>query len=223
MKISLLYTSARPHLILDVLEIWKERTNNWENVEVILVTDNSFDGHFQNMTSYVNSGRQDCVTGWNLAASKGSGDMFVQVSDDLTPPKNWDSKLVSIGRDLQYFSFQLPDERGFPECVFHPVISRTVYEHFGYLYPPDFKSMFCDNWLFIAHRHAGFLRRVTIERFWSHRHRTTHDIEIDEVLMRHESVERYAEGREILIRELAKLGISVTLPDDRELPDSPDS
>lgn len=220
MKISLLYTSARPHLILDVLTKWKDRSDKWESIEVILVTDDVCDVEFPDMTSYVNEGRRDCVTGWNLAASKATGDMFVQVSDDLTPPESWDQKLVSIAGDMQSFSLHLPDERGYLDCVFHPVISRSVYEHFGYLYPPAFKSMFCDNWLFIAHRHAGFLCRTNVRQFWNHVHRTTHDVEIDEVLVRHESVERYAEGRETLISELAKIGITIAVQE--ESPISPD-
>jgi len=88
MKISLLYTSARTHVILGVLQQWQERADNWSNIEVILVTDDYFAGQFPHMTPYINSGRRDCVTGWNLAASEASGDMFVRISDDLLPPRN---------------------------------------------------------------------------------------------------------------------------------------
>jgi len=203
---------------LGVLKIWQERALGWEDIEVVLVTDDPFSGEFPNMTSYVNTGRRDCVTGWNMAAEKATGDMFVQVSDDLLPPQNWDKILISIAGDAQYFSLQLPDERGLPDCVFHPVISRSVYEHFGYLYPPAFKSMFCDNWLFYAHRQAGFLRRIKAARFCNHTHRTTHNIEPDEVLLRHESLERYTEGRQIIVSELAKLGIKIMYPPEEGKP-----
>ncbi len=199
-------------MILNVLGTWKERTLNWDDIEVILVTDDPFSGDFPNMQSFVNTGRRDCVTGWNLAAGKASGDMFVQVSDDLLPPQNWDHTLTAIAGDAEYYSLHLPDERGLLDCVFHPVISRSVYEHFGYLYPPAFKSMFCDNWLFYAHRHAGYLRQIQVGNFWNHIHRTTHNVEIDDVLMRHESTDRYAEGREIIVTELAKLGIKILYP-----------
>ncbi|HHQ15182.1 MAG TPA: hypothetical protein ENK16_09130 [Chromatiales bacterium] len=212
MKISLLYTSARPQMIPGVLETWKNRAADWSSIEAVVVTDEPFDGSFQNMVTYTNTGRRDCVTGWNLAASKASGDMFVQESDDLTPPMHWDRKLIALAGGAEYFSLHLPDERGLPNCVFHPVISRKVYEHFGYLYPPDFRSMYCDNWLFEAHRHAGFLKQIRASNFWHHRHRTTHAVEADEVLLRHESLERYAEGRKVLVRELAKLGIEIVFP-----------
>ena len=98
-RISLLYTSARPELILKVLDKWKQRANNWGEIEVVLVTDEAFDGEFENMRAYVNTGRPDCVTGWNLAAKHALGGMFVQVSDDLLPPKNWDHKLLSLAGD----------------------------------------------------------------------------------------------------------------------------
>jgi hypothetical protein len=213
MNISLLYTSARPHLILGLLNIWKTRSMHWENVEVVLVTDEafeeSFEDHFPNMSSYVNSGRRDCVTGWNLAASKASGDMFIQVSDDLFPPEQWDEKLIAMAGEAEYFSLQLPDQRGLRDCVLHPVISRTVYQHFGYLYPPDFKSVYCDDWLYYAHRQAGFLHSVEAGQFWNHMNRATHDVVIDDVLLRHESLERYAEGYEVFVRELEKLGMRI--------------
>lgn len=206
-KISLLYTSARPHLIIGLLNIWKTRAKCWDNVEVVLVTDEAFDERFPNMIPVVNSGRRDCVTGWNLAASNATGDMFVQVSDDLFPPQHWDEILVTIAGDTADYSLQLADERGLRDCVLHPVVSRSVYEHFGYLYPPAFRSVYCDDWLYYAHKKAGFLRSIAGERFWNHVHRTTHSVTVDDVLLRHESHERYAEGREVLAQELAKLGI----------------
>lgn len=135
---------------------------------------------------------------------------MVQVSDDLFPPDKWDERLIAYADKADYFSLFLADERGFEQCVFHPVISRKVYEHFGYLYPPDFQSMFCDMWLYAAHSHLGFLKQIDVGRFWNHIHRTTHEIEIDEVLARHESEDRYAHGEKVMLRELAKLGISAT-------------
>ena len=170
MKISLIYTSARPQQILSILSAWRKRASDWRNIEVVVVTDEPFSRKFPNMLCYLNTGRKDCVTGWNLAAAHATGDMLVQVSDDLYPPQDWDSRLSSITEDMVDYSLQLPDERGFPSSVFHPVISRGVYEHFGYLYPPDFRSMFCDNWLFAAHARAGFLRRIHEREFWNHRH-----------------------------------------------------
>ncbi|MDP6675114.1 MAG: hypothetical protein QGH93_09765, partial [Gammaproteobacteria bacterium] len=62
------------------------------------------------------------------------------------------------------------------------------------------------------HDHFGFLRRIEMECFWNHTHRLTHDVEADDVLLRHESPERYAEGREAIVTELAKLGIKILFP-----------
>jgi hypothetical protein len=206
-------------LILGLLNIWKMRATHWDNIEVILVTDEKFEENFEdqfvNMLTYVNSGRRDCVTGWNLAASKATGDMFVQVSDDLFPPEQWDEKLISIAGNAEYFSLQLPDERGLRDCVMHPVISRTVYEHFGYLYPADFKSVYCDDWLYCAHRQAGFLQSINEGQFWNHVHRTTHNVVVDDVLLRHESRERYVEGHLVFVRELQKLGITINDPPEK--------
>ena len=71
--------------------------------------------------------------------------------------------------------------------------------------------MYCDYWLFYALAQAGFLKRIEVEPFWNHHHRSTHEVVQDEVMRRHESRERYADGREILVRELTKLGIVVKI------------
>lgn len=208
-RISLLYTSARLGVIQSVLEAWRASANDWAGVEVILVTDDPFELEFPNLRYLQNRGRRDCVTGWNLAASHARGDLFVQVSDDLFPPRGWDSALLQMTAGRDKVSLLLPDERGVVAAVFHPVLSKSVYDHFGYLYPPDFRSMFCDCWLYYAHLNAGFLGVMKQGRFWNHRHRTTHPVDVDDVTREHEADERYQEGRATLKRELDKLGIEV--------------
>ncbi|MEM1113645.1 MAG: glycosyltransferase family A protein [Pseudomonadota bacterium] len=207
--ISLLYTTARPYLIQPVLDVWRERARDWDQIEVVLVTDDPLDIDYPRLRYQHNSGRRDCVTGWNLAASLAQGSTFVQVSDDLFPPPEWDEAIRGFVEGKQAVSLLLPDERGSVPAVFHPVLTRGAYEHFGYLYPPDFRSMFCDVWFYHAHLQAGFLLGMKGDAFWHHRHRSTYDLQEDDVTRVHESDERYAEGRKVLRREAKKLGILI--------------
>jgi hypothetical protein len=201
-KISLLYTTARPNLITEVIKRWHDSAENSGNFEWIIVTDDpvvltpSGDLRF-----IVNTGKRDCVTGWNLAAANAQGDIFVQVSDDLFPPSGWDRSIIrEISRLKQKrpdVVLNLLDDQKITHAVFHPVLTRSCYEKLGYLYPPDFESMYCDNWFCAYHRKYS-LYAVSKDKFWTHVNRTTHKIMLDSVMLRHESAERYLRGRQTL-------------------------
>lgn len=204
MRFSLLYTTARQYLIGEVVERWFASAGDAGGVEMLVVTDTPYHpavSYPENVVFLVNPGRQDCVTGWNLAAAHAKGDVFIQVSDDLYPPKNWDA---SIAPSIRRFTAHRPDvvlnlldERMQASCTFHPVLTRAAYDKLGYLYPSEFESMFCDNW-FTAYHQKYSQFGVSRERFWNHMHRTTHKVTVDDVMRRHESPERYARGRAVL-------------------------
>lgn len=205
--ISLVYTTARPGIAGEHLRRWHQAADKPDETEVIITVDepHSIDSPFRKTKVVVNTGRRDCVTGWNLACQYATGDIFIQVSDDLFPPQHWDSMLDGLIPPLT--ALHISDERGFVTAVFHPVLHRSCWEHFGFLYPPEFESMYCDVWLYWAYSRAKFLRRVDPGHLrFTHVHRTTHDVEWDDVLRRHESVERYARGKAILDRLIEEAG-----------------
>jgi hypothetical protein len=81
--ISLLYTTARPHIIEAVIDRWLR--DDLVKTEMIVVTDDPYlpSKNRGNVNYVKNNGRRDCVTGWNLAAQNSVGDILIQVSDDL--------------------------------------------------------------------------------------------------------------------------------------------
>ena len=202
-SISLLYTTARTHLIDEVINRWLPSQK--DSVEMIVVTDDPIectdvrpDVHYA-----VNTGRRDCVTGWNLAAHQCTGQILVQVSDDLFPPNGWENaisvminEMLTVRKDIV---LNLLDERKIENAVYHPVLTRESYDKLQYMYPPDFESMYCDNWFFLYHRKYSYYA-VSKKVFWEHKHRTTHSVEIDDVMRTHESSERYLNGRATLQR-----------------------
>lgn len=202
MKISLLYTTARPHLIHDVIKRWRDAASNSSPFEWVISTDAPVaHAPVSNVEFIVNTGRKDCVTGWNLAAARARGDVFVQVSDDLFPPSGWNDKIL---RKMARLSLERPDvvlnlldERKCTSAVYHPVLTRAAYEKLGYLYPPEFESMYCDNWFCEYHKKYS-LYALSKEKFWTHIHRTTHHITSDSVTLKHVSRERYQRGKQVL-------------------------
>lgn len=197
--ISLLYTTARVHLIDEVIERWLTQTTS--TIDMVIVTDEPCARTTASsaVRFITNTGRRDCVTGWNLAAQMARGDIFVQVSDDLYPPPHWDHTIqehihaLTEATGRQDVVLNLLDERQSHSAVFHPVMTRAAYETLKFLYPPDFESMYCDNWFCLFHqKYSGYA--VSSFVFWHHRHRVTHDVAIDDVMLRHESTERYQKG-----------------------------
>ncbi len=198
-SISLLYTTARPQVISKVIERWF--AEDPQEIDMIVVTDDPFHGDVAHpsVRFVVNSGRRDAVTGWNLAAQLSAGDILIQVSDDLFPPLKWAEtirsmidQLVEIRSDVV---LNLLDERRDQRAVFHPILTRAAFDKLSYLYPPDFESMFSDNW-FCAYHKKYSCYACSNEIFWHHRHRTTHEVEIDDVMLAHESPERFEKGKE---------------------------
>lgn len=207
-KFSLLYTTARPALIPSVIARWLASLHNSE-LEIIVVTDCEYEDYkvYKSIKFYVNNGNKDCVTGWNMCAKFASGDIFIQISDDLFPPDNWDYFIIQTillnGGVNQKLVLNLLDERKCRDAVYHPVLTKNCYMTTGYLYPHDFQSMFCDNWFFLFHsKYSKLIESDDV--FWIHKHRTTHaDVRVDEVTINHESQSRYETGKEILIKYVA--------------------
>ena len=182
---------------------------------MVVVTDEAFSASEYHddpgVRFIVNHGRRDCVTGWNLAAKVATGGVFVQVSDDLVPPAHWDD---FIGKVIAHLRKQrsdvvlnLLDDGMCRSKVFHPVLTREAYEKLGYLYPSDFESMYCDDWFFAYHS-KNSLYQTSEEPFWRHLHRFRHEVEVDEVMIRHEAPERLGHGKRLLDKyvQLQRLG-----------------
>lgn len=202
-SISLLYTTARPHLTNDVVYRWMSDQDNL--IEMVIVTDDPVEHTLDhaNVRHVHNGGRRDSVTGWNLAAQHSKNDILIVVSDDLFPPSNWHTiirhAVDNCSQVRHNVVLNLLDERQVTNAVFHPVLTRAAYLTASYIYPPDFKSMYCDNWFCEYHqKYSNYYTSRNV--FWHHRHRTTHPVAIDDVMRAHESPARYEEGKETLLK-----------------------
>jgi glycosyltransferase involved in cell wall biosynthesis len=94
-------------------------------------------------------GFSSSVLNWNTAARNAIGEILVVVSDDITPPNNWDLRIrEAIGNAnplKSRFVLKVNDSGKLKDSlVSHPIISRKHYEDLG-LFSPDFSGMYCDN------------------------------------------------------------------------------
>lgn len=154
--ISLLYTSARPHLVPHIIGVWLSQADHPASIEVVITTDEwhpdldqhlrNLAGQWQNALVYLkNPGPANCVAGWNWAAKHAMGHRFVQVSDDFTPPPGWDTTVIQrLPEDLPC---GLSIRDGFTatdEFIPHVLCTRRFYNQWGYLFHPSYESMCCD-------------------------------------------------------------------------------
>lgn len=170
---SILHTSARPNEWRKVYDAWLAAAVNPEQVEYILCIDERWGfaaddvilSHRQPLRPQDrviwNTGRRCYVDGVNLAAQASSGAILIVNADDQYPCEKWDEKVLNIlyetGNDDR---MGLPDSIGgdfvisvstnTPQeherhIMVMPILSRERYERFGWVFYPEYESMYADN------------------------------------------------------------------------------
>lgn len=152
---SLAYTSCRPNLIKKVIDYWLSHASDPTDVEVVVSVDGNNSEAIRAARSLnkgvkvviQNEGPFNSVRGWNAAAEATTGKVIIGISDDIEPPRSWDRSLKNlpiIGADWINGDYVIHVEDGYVHdiCVL-PIITRSRYSKFGYLFYPQYESMFC--------------------------------------------------------------------------------
>lgn len=87
----------------------------------------------------------NCTRGWNAAAQKSTGKVLLAISDDSEPMYHWNVALFNVmpeGWMDDPWVIHVND--GLSKLCTLPVMTRAWYEARGYLYHPDYTSMFND-------------------------------------------------------------------------------
>ena len=175
MKISILHTSARPNQWRATYDAWIAAAAHPENVEYILCIDyrwgtlaswgvEEFYGGRRgrnkvvlNKHPYKHSG---ATAGHNECAKDSSGDVLVVIADDLFPCPNWDQLIVEtavagmraepLSPDGMLKDWLIWCPTGTPteferNIIIAPIMSRSLYQRWGYVFYPKFESMYSDN------------------------------------------------------------------------------
>ena len=76
-------------------------------------------------------------------------DVVIVISDDMTPVKgkNWDAVIAENME--KYFpttfgALHFPDGNR-KDLITFSILGKRLYEHFGYIYHPDYKALYCDD------------------------------------------------------------------------------
>lgn len=185
---SILHTSARPEKWREIYDAWIGSALHPEQVEYVLCADRRWGfepgenlGYdlSSNLNKLVwNEGRRCYVDGVNTAAKASTGQILIVNADDQYPMQHWDSALwqvIQSSPDRHDFVLEVstgtPDEhdRGGNPIIVMPVLSRARYERLGYVFYPDYESMYADNDLHDHAVHDGVLIQAHHLMF-PHRH-----------------------------------------------------
>lgn len=148
-KISLLHaTRGRPRKAAGARRAWLEMAADPDAIEHIFAIDLD-DQKSLPLTVHrhlMMTGDQGPVGAWNAAAQASRGEVLVQLSDDWEPFQGWDTAILdAIGDTSMPKVLAVGDGTRNDDLLCMAVLTRARYRDQGYLFHPEFFSMFSDN------------------------------------------------------------------------------
>ena len=206
-KISLIHaTRGRCKQAVEARRRWFNKAKNPDAIEHIFGLD-SDDPHgaFLSVHNHVaTDGKGGCVAAWNAAAEKSCGEVLVQLSDDWDPPMYWDEILLNaIGDTSESKVLAISDGHRTDNLLCMAILTRARYEQQGYMFHPDFFSVYSDNYFTDKAYQDGVIieaRHIVFE----HLHPVFGKAEWDETYARSNSDKNYANGKATYERLLAE-------------------
>ena len=149
-KISLLHaTRGRADKAQECRDNWLEKANNPQNIEHIFGID---DDDIESLTK-ISSRRvivprgKGCVSAWNACAKESKGEILIQLSDDWVPVEGWDDLILKEFEEVEGEQvLAISDGHRKDDLLCMAILNRKRYEKQGYLFHPDFFSVYSDNY-----------------------------------------------------------------------------
>jgi glycosyltransferase involved in cell wall biosynthesis len=200
-KISLLHaTRGRPAKAWRCRMDWLRAASSPDAIEHIFGVDSDDPASFmltatRHVVSWPDAGP---VGAWNAAAKASSGQVLVQLSDDWEPIPGWDLAILeAIGDTSKTAVLAVSDGHRKDDLLCMAILTRARYEAQGYLFHPEFFSMFSDNWF----SREAFADCVVIDArdriTFEHRHPAFGKAEMDDTYARSNASEHYEKGAAI--------------------------
>ena len=206
-EFSLLHaTRGRVSMAIHTRDKWLDNADNPQAVEHIFAFDDDDKPSVRWLKSFqhVVSSNRTCVAAWNQAAIASAGRVLVQVSDDWSPPKGWDSKLREVYSHLDPANFPfviaVSDGHRKDDLLCMAILSRSRWrDQDGEIFSHEYESMYSDNeFSFRAFRDGVVIDARNIE--FTHHHPAFGKGVMDETYKRQNAPEKYRSGLETFIR-----------------------
>jgi glycosyltransferase involved in cell wall biosynthesis len=200
-KISLLHaTRGRPQQALEMRNLWLERAENPDAIEHIFGCDPDDEtgpmlAGFRHIVQ--DEGGGPCGA-WNMAASIATGEVLIQLSDDMIPPMGWDRLILEkLGDTSQPAVLRVSDGHRGDGLIVLAIATKAFVRQQGYLFHPAFFSMYSDNWLTECAQKTGVIVEAP-EIVFEHRHPIFTGEDWHPTTAASNAPERYAEGLKVL-------------------------
>jgi len=140
----------------------------------------------------------------NAAAQYATGNILIYLSDDFDCPQHWDRLIVERLKGLKMAGLEVSDAyQTNRNLLTIPIITRDLYDKWGFFWHPDFKSMFCDNFMFEQIKREGIIVEA-MDLVFEHKHHSRGLMVKDETNSRSEA--EYNNGRLIFNKLSKQLG-----------------
>jgi len=215
-KISLLHaTRGRPALAWRQRMDWLRLASDPDSIEHIFAVDaDDEESAMLCMAKSVIVGESaGPVAAWNLAAKFSKGKVLVQMSDDFEAFAGWDKAILNALGDLSKPSvLAVSDGHRKDNLMCMAILTRKRYEDQGYLFHPEFFSMYSDNWFTDLAYHDDVVIDASNSIIFEHRHPAFGIGEMDNTYARSNSYENHKRGRSIFNRLSAGVKIASDVP-----------
>jgi glycosyltransferase involved in cell wall biosynthesis len=152
LRFSLLHPSRnRTRLAERALREWTGKSSGTNEIEYILSIDSDDDDveGYRRLAAGAGArilvqANRSLVQAANRAAEKSTGDILIVVSDDFGCPALWDVEIAAVvgnRRDVAVLVHDGIDGR----ILTLPILGRDLYQQLGYVYHPDYFSLYCDD------------------------------------------------------------------------------
>jgi hypothetical protein len=207
MQISVIHPSrGRGRLAQDFVIQLNQKLSKQHQVEHILSIDTddignyaNFDDRFcnaYNVIKLVNDNKNH-VQAVNAGAKIATGQLFVVTGEDFIYPVHWDHELYSAIRTKHDKDLVVWIRDGIqPRIMTLPILTKEYYNRFGYVYYPEYWSMFADTeFTEVAHK----LGKVVDARhlLFRHNHYTIGGVPEDATYQKQNSKESWVVGERI--------------------------
>lgn len=212
MEISIIHPSrSRPAKSFSTITKWILSASH--DFEIIISIDSNdpdkklYYALYQNTDAkIIENNNRSAVDAINNGAKVATGNIFMVVSDDTDCFVGWDEEIIKFVSDKKDWIIKTQD--GIQNWIItFPILDRTYYNRFGYIYHPDFLHMFADTELSCVADMTG--RRITSNLMFKHQHYSTGATAKDAISEKADST--WSQGERLFI-ERAKRNFDLTEP-----------
>jgi hypothetical protein len=123
--------------------------------------------HTENNCRILVNKNRSAIDAINKAAEYSWADKLIVVSDDSEPCQSWPDYIHMAVSGKRDWILKVQDGIQ-PWLITQPIMDRTYYDRFGYIYHPDYQHMFCDTELTCVADITG--RKITSNILFPHKH-----------------------------------------------------